>query len=205
MPSGKPVPSEVEICAAMKQFLLADGWRVMEEVPLPLRGRRVDVLAIKDGVLFGVEGKVSATRSLQCQVQSLAQYCDRTAIVTATKVSEKKLQWAKAWGFGVFRYDSEGNIIHVLAQDSGAQFYRPAVKFYREKLWDWCHRHERVADVPAGSRVQAGVGPALMLLPRLKSFFQANPTAKWKDAFAQVPNHYASAASMRSALKDRMI
>lgn len=195
--------SEVEICQAMKAFLIGRGWRVHQEVPLPMRGRRIDLLAIKGDCVLGVEAKRSYTRELQCQAQDLVRYCDLVSVVVAAKPSAKSMSKAGVWGFGVYTL-REGKVLETLAPDPSAGFGGSPVPGRRQSLLDWCGTPGRCDGADAGSRMLEGGGMAQRLAPLLREFFGQNPRASWKDAFARVPNHYASVASMRGVMKGRL-
>lgn len=65
----------------------------------------------------------------------------------------------------------------------------------------------RVRETPSGGiggvACATGEGPAAEVCDRACEYLATHPGASWKELFASVPNHYGSAASMRSSLMRR--
>lgn len=183
---------EASICAAAVEHLRSDGWRVVCEVPF--HGRAIDAAATKMGKLILIEAKTSFTRSLKQQVQGLSFYADFALSVVGTKPRADTLAWCKDESIGVWMIRA-GAVVELVAMRTNAK------AFARDQ--SMIHRVLTMNEATAGGVPNLkGIGPAQEVQAEIDAYRAEHPKATWKELFEKVPNHYVSASSMASAMRN---
>lgn len=72
--------SEVNISRTVITWLEADGWTVFPEVQLHAYGRRADIVAVRDRVVWIIECKLSLTLALICQAHDWIGYANFVSV-----------------------------------------------------------------------------------------------------------------------------
>jgi hypothetical protein len=186
---------ETEICAAAVSRMRSEGWTVHCEVNV--FGRPADIVGRLGDDLMIVEAKRSFSGSLKDQLLTAKSIADYIVAVVGTKPNVENLEWCDKFGFGVW-IASGLELWEILAPRRSVNHYT----WSRTKTIQMFEAMEsRGATNVGGSPTQAGIGPAIECSERVKQFFAEHPGSSWKLIYESVPNHYASAASMASAMR----
>ena len=184
---------ESDLYPAVKRWLEGQGLRVYPEVPL--MHRPIDAVGIGEAENVGVEMKRHMCWKVCHQASTLSLSCDRSYIAIWSK--PRSIDRARQLGIGVLRV--VGDSVEVLLEPAHAT--KP-IPHYHGQLRTKCARMtgEGVGGVPCLN----GVGPAQDCRRRVDEYLKRNPKATWATIWLDVPNHYASAKSMRGALTERL-
>lgn len=182
---------EQRLCQVAGQYLRAQGWKVVSEVPF--WERSVDIAASKDGQVMLIEAKTSFTRRLQSQVLGVSCSAHLAVALVATVPRPDRVAWARKWDVGIWRVTPAG-ALEVLLEPQPQQ--RPCAMLIERMA-------EKIARMPesvnGGAPCLQGQGPAHAAEDATAAYRRLHPNATWAEIFANVPNHYAAAKSMQSA------
>ncbi|GEM_PF-5308554 len=182
---------EAPICAAAVAKLRAEGWKVACEIPISFRN--VDAAASREGKTLVVEAKVGLTRKLRHQLQTAMCGGDFVVGAIGARPRADRLEWCDKFGIGLWLI-TNGAIEELVAPKPQEPF-----PHYRDEL---LARIERWNDATVGGVPNLkGVGAAQETQRAVDEYRAAHPRATWKEIFAAVPSHYASAKNMYSALR----
>jgi hypothetical protein len=184
---------ESDLSKPVSDWLTSMGYTVYVEVPMPHSASHIDIVGRKDHETICVELKSSLSKGVihqafRCQLLTFKVY----AVVARTP---RNLDRAKERGIGVILVKEGLNIL-----------LEPTVTKYSDTLHEpsIARLHNYLDHMEpggiGGKPNLKGVGPAKDCGRRVTEYLTANPNAKWKDIYANVSNHYASANSMRSAM-----
>lgn len=180
---------EADLYPAVKAWLEALGFKAYPEVSFQYSS--IDVVAISDCDVWGIEMKRCLTGSVIRQAATRQIACDRVYVAVGSK--PRDISRPVDLGIGVLRV-KDGQV-EVLAE---AKSQGRPVDTYLQILRTKCRHHtgEGVGGVPS----MAGNGPAQECKRRVEAYLKGHPAAGWKELFENVPNHYAHAKSMQGAL-----
>lgn len=173
---------ECDMAIPVANWLRAQGYRVYPEE------MQYDFIATNGDHVVIIEMKLALTQSLCLQLSRASYHCPRTyGVIATTPRKGRNLDWLKGYGAGLLQVQ-EG-VVRVLHECTLAKPYRP--KWEQETI-------HRLSGKPEPTEIRAGIpqlkgeGPMQRLIPVVREYFARNPAATWKQAFSDIPNHYAS-------------
>ncbi len=185
---------EAPICAAAVAKLRNEGWKVACEIKVFDYRDKADAVAMRDDRLMIVEAKVSLNRSLRLQLYRRQLAADLVLAVVGKMPRPQGVEWCEERRIGLWVVSDEGvtELAECLQQ-------RHMNAHYRELMIEQLeHADESVA---GGVPHLKGIGVAQDCQRRVNEYRAEHPKATWKEIFANVPSHYATAANMYSALR----
>lgn len=195
---------ETDLAKPVANWMRNQGYTVYAEVPLS--GRCVDFVGLRNGDMICIELKCSLTtkqpkraRSYTSPVLYQARSCQLITpivyVAVATNPRISSIEACKKIGVGVLRVCSEGKVIEITPPHKRFEPFAP----HQREVRAFCLATEASDD--AGKPQQAGDGPAQDCYWRIKKYRETHPKATWKDIFREVPNHYSSQQSMYGAMR----
>lgn len=92
--------SEVKICARVRDWLRGDGWKTYQEVPT--RGGRVDIVAVRSGLVWLIEAKKTCSLALVGQMLERERHSGAHGVLAAVpRPSVEFRDLCARLGFGV--------------------------------------------------------------------------------------------------------
>lgn len=194
---------EKDLFPPLKKHFKELGFKVFAEVPSNYRG--IDFVAVKEGHHIAVEMKLSFNKKVIQQARENWAEFNQTYVAFPVKkpiffhgdnydkLSDKlrqKCDWCNSGGIGILEVLPHGTIFEALE----SQFH--------DNLWrvrDFSEYVENDYD-EAGLPYQKGVSEGYMELKAIKKYVRKNPTATWKEIYANVSNHYSSPSSMSGSM-----
>lgn len=185
--------TEARMFLPVKRWLERQGFQVFGE--LPIFYQPVDVVACKGNELVCIELKMNLTKKVIRQAAPCQLVTDRAYVGIHSK--PRNVDQCRKLGLGVLRIHGAQVDVLLEPQRLRGGIFEPRHK----RMVDMCQRaqeagHRAVGGVPC----QAGVGLALEMEAIIKSYRRKHPKATWRELYEKIPNHYASANSMRSAM-----
>lgn len=191
-PVGRPVrvQLECELSPHCEAWIRSRGLTPYAEVPM--MGRCVDWIARDGDRVCCVEMKLGLTKDVLRQAFPLQLVTSDVWCYVGRK--PRDLTIAIQEGLGVAWFDGL-RTVEILQPAARLQPYDN----YRDEA---IHRTTGLADGGvAGKPTQLGQGPAQECFDRIAAYRDANPSAKWRDVFRDVPNHYSDHKSMQCAMR----
>ena len=182
---------EVKLSRPVKEYFEALGFTVYFEIP-ELQ-RVVDIIALKDTQIIAIELKMGYCKKVLRQSRLNCLFADRSYIAIKSKPRSENILNCRKNNIGILLV--RGTLIEVLSE---AVENHPSAH-WRESVIESCRRNE--GNNIAGLPCQKGIGHAIDVNKTVGEYLKVNPDATWKQIFANVPNHYASPASMRQSLE----
>lgn len=192
---------ESDLSKPVSDWLTAKGFTPYAEVPFPTDGARtIDIVGRKGTELVAVEMKRSLTNAVIHQTYMCDLITDQRFAAVGTKPRQKAIERCRKVGIGLLSV-REGvvnlilqprEIIAVAGQEWLRESYAKPVHATLDRMTP-----NGVGGVPC----MKGVGPAQECYDRVQAYITAHPTSKWREIFADVPNHYDSYKNMYSAMK----
>ena len=176
----------------VKRWLQAQGFQVFGEIPI--MHSPVDLVASKGNELVCIELKLNLTKKVIRQAAPLHLVSARTYVGVHSR--PRSLDQCRKLGLGVLRI--HGAQVDVLLEP--APRFLPSGPWVERALKTCRAAQEAGYQGLGGVPCQAGIGPAIDVEAIIKSYRRKHPKATWRELYEKIPNHYASAASMRSAL-----
>jgi len=186
--------TESRMFLPVKRWLRHQGFRVFGE--LPLFYRTVDVVAHKRNELVCIELKLNLTKKVIRQAASCQLVTERAYVGVYS--NPRNVDQCRKLGLGILRV--HGAQVDVVLE--------PAARFAPSGPWvqrtlDACQAAQEAGyQGHGGVPCQAGIGPAIDVEAVIKSYRRRHPKATWREIYNTIPNHYASAGSMCSAVKN---
>lgn len=87
----------------------------------------------------------------------------------------------------------------VVVEPVARKDYDKFGQHYRDQIYRQCEG--AVEDEVGGLPTLLGDGPAIRVAAAVRAYREANPQAKWRDIWANVPNHYQHYRSMQGAVR----
>jgi hypothetical protein len=184
---------EAPICAAAVAKLRSGGWKVACEIEVFDFRDKADAVALCDDNLMIVEAKVSLNQSLRRQAYRRQLAADLVLAVVGTMPRMSGLEWCKREGIGLWVVTDEGvrEVAECRQQNANAH--------YRKLMIERLNNADET--VVGGVPHLKGIGVAQDCQRRVDEYRAEHPKATWKEIFANVPSHYATAPNMYSALR----
>jgi hypothetical protein len=184
---------EAPICAAAVARLRSDGWKVACEIEVFDFRDKADAVALRGEKLMIIEAKVSLNNSLRHQAYRRQLTADLVLAVVGKMPRSDGVEWCESQGVGLWVV-TDGNaeeIVECRQQNANAHYRQIMI----ERL--------SIADesVAGGVPHLKGIGAAQDCQRRVDEYRAEHPKATWKEIFANVSSHYATAANMYSALR----
>lgn len=184
---------ETDLSDPVCAWLRSHGYTVYCEVPI--HGCTVDIVGRSGIDLVAVELKLSLTWRVIRQAMIAQNWCRRSFVAVGTRPHIGMKEHAiKRHGIGILSV--MGGRVEVLREAEPHTRNMPASLMRRLDEID----PGGVAGLPGGT-----FAPAQDVADQIVEFRRANPGATWKEIYAGVPNHYASARSMVGAMKFAMV
>lgn len=183
---------EAELSPLVSAWLRGMGYAVYSELGA---FNKVDHIGVRwaDESIICVEMKTTLSRKVLYQAGLAQLITPLCYAAVATNPRRSSLERAEKYGIGVWA--------------AGKVILEPCCKF--EKNWDNYRRHVleqcRIKGEGGigGLPTLLGDGPAIRCAAAIVAYREANPKAKWKDIWRDVPNHYAHARSLQGAMRGR--
>ncbi len=185
--------NEITLSKPVQEYFERLGYRVYFEIP-ELQ-RVVDIVAVKKDEVVAVELKMGYCKKALYQARINTLFADRSYIAVKSKPREENVLKCQKLNVGILLV--RNNEIAILLEATKTK-YGP-LSGHRKSVIESCERNKDNA--LAGMPCQKGVGPAIEVNKAVVEYFKLHPKSSWKEAFANVPNHYASAASMRQSIE----
>ncbi len=184
---------EAAICDVAVARLRSNGWRMVCEVPW--RGRYIDAGGTKDGDLILMEAKTCFTFGLRHQLNSLPFYAHFALGVVGSKPRGDAAVWCAKWGIGLWMVRGIEITELVPMQRQSPTALRPVLSLV--------DRIQHIGEGVCGGRPNLkGVGPAQDVQAEIHAYRAEHPNATWNELYEKIPNHYVSAHSMASAMRN---
>ncbi|MDD5323440.1 MAG: hypothetical protein PHD43_23115 [Methylococcales bacterium] len=181
---------EIKLCEPVQLYLESKGYKVYFEVPFSCRV--VDIVAIKESSIIAIELKVGYCKKVLFQASRNLIFANQSYIAVGRSPRLKSVLTCKQNDVGVMVIGDSVELLNVPQIQDGRSYYR-------EKIIESCGRNSE--NLIAGIPCVAGIGPAIQVNNAVDEYQKLNPSSTWKQIFMDVPNHYASPASMRQSLE----
>jgi len=182
--------NEIKLFEPVKQYLEFMGYKVYCEIPE--FQRVVDIVAIKESQVIAVELKTGYCKKAHMQAYTNCLFADRSYIAIKSRPRPENILKCQRSNIGILLV---GNAVEVLSE---AAENNPS-EYYKKSVIETC-KHNETNNI-AGLPCQKGIGPAIDVSKAVGEYYRRNPDATWKQVFVDIPNHYASPASMRQSLE----
>jgi hypothetical protein len=197
------VVKEADLYPIIKKSFKNDGYAVYAEVASMYRG--VDMVAAKGDEHIAIELKLAFNWHLLRQATWNASHFDKVYVAYPVKKAvlfhvddvywslrestRERYDYCVKWGVGIMQVLPSGLIYEALEPKQQKPFRKLDLQHYVDADDD-------VGGVP----YQKGVSEGYHELESIKKYVIANPTASWREIFANVPTHYASHTSLASSM-----
>ena len=168
------------------------GYKVYFEIP-ELQ-KVVDIVAVKENEIVAVELKMGYCKKALYQARTNRLFADKSYIAVKSKPRNENILKCKTSNVGILLVRDK---VIVLSEATPTK-YCP-MSSQRKSALESCERNKD--NTQAGLPCLRGVGPAIEVNNAVNEYNKLHPDASWKEVFANVPNHYASAASMRQSME----
>ncbi len=188
------IPRESEMSAPVSAWLTERGYEVYSEVPS--YGYLIDLVGIKEAEaveVVAVEMKLSLTWKVLKQSLLNQLFADHLYCAVASQPRTGSLEKCESQGIGVLRVSDE--VAELIAPRLNTHIFEAHRKLVLACL------AEMEPGGTGGLPNQKGVGPAQEVERRIATYRATHPQARWKEVYANVPNHYTSTESMCSAMR----
>ena len=175
---------EVELSPMVSEWLKSQGYSVYAEVGVWSPCDHVGVRWSDESIIF-VEMKLNCTWQLIRQASCHQNITPLVYVATRSKPRAASMDKIRSRGLGLL-VDGE-----VIIEPSAS---REIVERHRARILDKCRR--AIEGEVGGKPTTKGDGPRIRCEKRLREYLALHPQADWKELFANVPNHYATARSM---------
>ncbi len=173
---------ESDMALPVANWLKSQGYRVYPEE------MQYDFVASNDEQIVIVEMKLSLTWKLCQQVSRAAYNCVRTYAAIATKPRDKNYKVLKDYGAGIILVRN-GQVVVLDEPGTNRLHIR---KYWEPQIIERLRNKPEPKEIIAGIPQLKGNGPMQRLMPIVREYFERNPKATWKQAFSEIPNHYAN-------------
>jgi hypothetical protein len=200
----KPV-AEADLCKSLIKDLTARGWQCYQEVSFREQHGRADIVAVQGRVIWVVEAKTSLNLEVVAQAYQWQGHAHLVSILTPTpRVSG---DWIKKrfagvllrdYGLGLFNCNREGEVTEKMHP----AFRRAAHRNAQALIAQLREEHKTFAVAGTSGKYWT---PYKESCRRLAEAVRQSPGISLKALIDQVGKlHYASPASARSTLLDRL-
>ena len=191
---------EVEMSPIVSSWLSRRGYSVWAEVHW--LGYHIDLVATRDDFAYpiGIELKLTLSRGLKIQVQRLAMGTPLCWGVVATNPNQNGIDWMGNNGYGLATIVSgEVEILSSPYRKAPTMptGYDRRILTYKESYYS-IHPETGTLNGIGGGHPGA---PAQRVFDMIQEYMHEHPGASWEQVYLAIPNHYAHARSMASAMK----
>ena len=179
---------EIKLSEPIKQYFIGKGYTVYCEIPHNLR--TVDIVAIKGDEIIAIELKVGYCGKVLQQAMINQLFANKSYAAITKRPKDKNVLQCQENNVGVLLVN--GKAISMSEPESDSP--KPD-KYYRDKILASCKKHKD--NDLAGLPCQKGVGYAASVNAAVKEYRRLHPDASWIEIYHNVPNHYASAVSLK--------
>ncbi len=183
---------ETELAKPVADWMRSQGYTVYAEVPL--FGRCLDFVGIKERNIICVELKISLTKYLIRQAYTNQLITTEVYVGVGTKPRKTSIDLCRKYGLGVLSV--KNNTVTIMLKPT--QRYEP-MSGQRKQLVGLCKLLKPSDD--AGKPQQAGEGPAQDCQKRIDEYRKIHLNATWKEIYRNVPNHYSNVSSLYGAMR----
>ena len=181
---------EIELYEPVKKLFEKFGYEVKAEIPF--YNSPIDLIAYSGNCIISVELKMSLTKHLIHKVFLNQLFSDFSYAAIPTK--PRNIDKCIKSGLGIIRVkDGKAEIL------LDASFKIKPLSHYKKNILAWCD--VRDPKMIGGKPMLKGEGPAQDCYKRVLEYMEKYPTAKWKEIFENVDNHYCNRNSMYNALR----
>lgn len=192
--------SEVELAAAVVEWLRFEQWEVYQEVQLSYGDAIADIVAVREPVVWVIETKRSLSLEAIRQAEDWHYHSHLASVAIPVPRSTRRLageRICRLLGVGLLMVQpaSEWHGAHA-TEAVGSRFHRKAlVKGLRGSLHEG---HKTFA--PAGNANGRRWSPWRETCDRFAKVVASRPGIGLKEAIESIDHHYASEASARSSM-----
>lgn len=184
---------EYKLYQPVKTWLIENDYEVFAEVQKPYGARTIDVVGKREDEIIIIELKMFATKTVLHQCSRSQHDTDKVYAAVGAQPLAKTIEKFKKYGIGILLVKND-QVSEILSPSKKWDINEASRQTLISKLY------KKPDDFVAGLPCMAGTGPAQDCERRISLYKKDNPKASWKEIFAAVPNHYASASSMQSAM-----
>ena len=181
---------ESEMTIPVMAHFGAQGFEVWTEIPCLYRS--VDIVAYDGKCLVAVELKVGFCMTGITQVQGISVAFDQAWLAVKARPRTSSVAKCQRYKCGLLWLSGSDLVTIVPCRKE-----KPLAR-WRQRVID----HLQVLEPGgiAGKPCLEGEGPAQECEQRIAAYREAHPRVTWAELYREIPNHYASAASMRGAM-----
>jgi hypothetical protein len=185
---------EARLSEPVTRWLESLGFEVFAEVPV---GTKVDLVGVRwhQAEIICVELKMCLNIAVCRQAGRNRSISNQTYAAVAAQPKEASLVRARRHGIGVIVVERDR--VSMVQEPSLSQAV--VVEHYRNRCLRLCRQLPKGGI--GGKPNLKGDGPAQRCLDAVLEYKQQHRDASWREMFAMIPNHYASAASMQQSMK----
>ncbi len=192
MSNRKMFDSELELAREVVSWLLADDWEVYQEVQIHTHGKVADIVAVRHGIVWIIEAKLSASLSLMEQAIYWLHEAHYVSVAIpqgrTNKVFSDYLRWK---GIGILSV----GIRTVIQITDPRLLRRPTHKRILKRLTE---QHKTFA--AAGNADGKRWTPFQQTSRNVQRRVSEEPGITLKKLIDGLEHHYATASSARSSL-----
>lgn len=193
--------SEIEIATSVILWLRRNGWKVYQEVPL--YGSLIDIVAERDGILWGIEVKTSFSATLKQQVKRIVHFVHRTSIAIPYPKRRKQSHRIHT-GIPGSEYYKEIGVLYVDEIGTVEEILVPTEGMSRSSLFNRIIKNiEHMEEVPPGIAGQPSKdrdSPFTRTCALLRDYIKEHPSCTLKEAVENIDHHYSSFSSAYGSL-----
>lgn len=186
---------ETDLAKHIVDWLTADGWEVYQEVQPGLLAHVADIVAVRRGMLWVIECKLTLSLEVIGQAEHWRQMANWSSVaVPRAKRSggrDAARRVCRLLGVGMLSVDRSGSV----TIDTPPTMNRAPIELLRRALDEG---HKTAA--PAGTNGGGRYTPFRRTCEHLARYVAKHPGCSLKDAVDATRHHYASDSTARSCL-----
>ncbi len=183
---------EKDLSGPVSEWLTEQGFDVYAEVPH--YGSSIDLVGRSASLLVAVELKLCLSRKVIQQANLTAAACHRCYVgVASARPRPASIALCREIGLGIVSVVESRAIVQLESKEFSP--FAGSVQRMREQL------ATLTRGGVGGVACQAGQGPAQEMERAIAAYRATHPRATYRELFAAIPNHYASAASMCGGMR----
>lgn len=188
---------EAELARPAAEWLRRQGCQVWAEVPAGYGAHEIDLVGRREGVIIAIELKRWLTKGVIHQAWLNQDVTSDSWCVVGAEPAARSMERAERLNLGVAVIrDGELRVILFPGKSPG----RSIISWRRNRLHNYLD-HMAPGDV-AGRPKLAGEGQRHACTARLRAYLQEHGRTTWARLYEVVPNHYCSADSFASAMRE---
>lgn len=181
---------EVQLSEPVRSRFESLGFKIYCEVRF--YGRNVDMVGIRGNEIIAIELKCKLNDKVIEQARSNQLFANKSYIAV-DKTALDKIETCKRFNLGLLLgalelFPPETNIPVPIGN-------------YRDGILKSCELSKYYGRDVAGLPNQKDIGHAVSVNDAVIDYKKNHPSADWKELYANIPNHYASAKSMKQSIE----